>query len=182
MRKLFLFASLCLLTTAVTFFSCDEIDEVLGSMDITIDGEKAHIPSAYFQFTEGQTTITSVGVGHNIAITFAGQTAENYVLGFGKDPMEAATGAISEGFSTPTNALVYKKTLETSTNDLLISVFGKLEVKEVSKTAMKGSFEVTVANFETLRDLDAQAIVRAITGADSKKITGTFSAISLTNK
>lgn len=167
---------------ATTFFSCEEMEDVIGSMDITIDGKETHIPSAYFQFADETTIITAVGVGHNISVNFHGKTAGTYTLGFGQDATAAIEAAFSGGFTTPKNVLVYKPILNTNTQDIMTSVFGKIKITEASSTSMKGSFDVTVADFETLRNLDLAGVRDILNGSESSRISGTFTAVSMTNK
>lgn len=182
MKRLFLFASLFLFTTTSMFFSCEETQDIIGNMDITIDGKEAKIPSAYFQFTGETTTITAVGVGHNVSIHFRGKTPGTYTLGFGQDATSAVREAIAKGFENPENILIYKPVLNLETGDIMTSMFGTIKITESSSSSLKGSFEATVADFDKLRNLNLAGIIDILNGESSSRIKGTFNAVSITNK
>ena len=70
MKKIMRFL-VCLLAP-VMFFGCEEVQDMVGEMNITIAEEQVKIPDALFTQIEGVPTIVETSVKESVAIAFKG--------------------------------------------------------------------------------------------------------------
>ncbi|MDR2010480.1 MAG: hypothetical protein LBQ22_08355 [Bacteroidales bacterium] len=165
---------------SLAFVSCDDdktIEDLTGSMNVTVDGTNDNFSAVYFQYT-GNKTIISSG---KINITLDGQTTGEYTLGLGKNATSAATGIISGGISAITsgNTLVYTSTASLAATQT--SVYGTLTITEASNDKLEGTFSTTVTELSNLTDLNLESILAILRGSESSTIEGSFKAVSYSN-
>ena len=166
---------------SLVFVSCGDDDEnplevLTGKMEITVDGKSENFSAVYFQYQGDKTRITA---GTQINIIIDGKSAGEYTLGLGRDANTAANEIVSNGISAINsgNAVAYTPSI----SDAQTSVYGLLTLTEVTNIKLTGSFSVTVAELSNLINLDLTSILSVLNGSTSKKIEGTFTAVSYTN-
>ncbi len=120
------------------FSSCEETEELLGSMTVTIGEATYKIPDALFYGDNGNTYVASSNLKENVAIMFKGNSVGTYKLGLGEDLIEAAVniGSISEMENTfvytPTTGIV---------EEGVTAICGTLEITSYNTSKLIGTFE-----------------------------------------
>lgn len=135
MRKL-MFALVCL-ALPFAFWSCEDTEELIGAIDITIGTETYNIPNAFFTEVSGRTAIAGSNIKESVAIEFKGSSEKTYTLGLGKDPLTAATNILN--LSNMENTLVYIPS-SGAAEDGITAVCGTLKITEYTSTKVKGEF------------------------------------------
>ncbi|MBO5963527.1 MAG: hypothetical protein J6P97_03500 [Bacteroidales bacterium] len=134
--KRIMYALACLVMPFM-FFSCEELEGLVGEMDLTINDETIHIPDAVFTELEGFTTIAGSNLKENVAIVFKGDSKGSYTLGLGKDLLSAAANV--SNITNMENTLVYVPSSGIEEDGLTL-VCGTLEITSYTKNKVKGTF------------------------------------------
>lgn len=103
MRK-FMLALVCMIVP-FAFWSCEEVEELVGSIDMTLGDKQIAIPAAVFANIDGTTTVAGTNVQESIAISFKGSATGSYTLGLGKTMLEALGNVTN--ITDMENTLVY---------------------------------------------------------------------------
>lgn len=82
--------ALVCLALPFAFWSCEDTEELIGAIDITIEDESHNIPNAFFTELSGVTTIAGTNIKESVAVAFKGSSEKTYTLGLGKDALSAA--------------------------------------------------------------------------------------------
>lgn len=169
MKKIMRFL-VCLLAP-VMFFGCEEVQDMVGEMNITIAEEQVKIPDALFTQIEGVTTIMGTNVKESVAIAFTGDSVGTYTLGLGTDLLSAA-GNITN-ISSMENTLVYIPTSGIR-EDGMTTLCGTLEITKYTSQKVEGTFSGYGIKTSILSegDLSWDALQESI-----KEISGSFKAV-----
>lgn len=169
MKKIMRFL-VCLLAP-VMFFGCEEVQDMVGEMNITIAEEQVKIPDALFTQIEGVTTIVGTNVKESVAIAFTGDSVGTYTLGLGTDLLSAA-GNITN-ISSMENTLVYIPTSGIR-EDGMTTLCGTLEITKYTSQKVEGTFSGYGIKTSILSegDLSWDALQESI-----KEISGSFKAV-----
>ena len=135
MKKIMRFL-VCLLAP-VMFFGCEEVQDMVGEMNITIAEEQVKIPDALFTQIEGVTTIVGTNVKESVAIAFKGDGVGTYTLGLGTDLLSAAANL--SNISSMENTLVYIPSSGIS-EDGMTTLCGTLEITKYTSQKVEGTF------------------------------------------
>lgn len=133
MKKIIL--SLMLLTPFF-FSSCEDVKELTGSMEFTIDKESYSFPVATFVKDGDKTIITSSELTNTATITFKGKTTQTYPLGIGADLIEAILNI--NKLDKAENVFIYFPT--GGLDDSFISLYGTLQITEYTSKTIVGTF------------------------------------------
>ena len=169
MKKIMRFL-VCLLAP-VMFFGCEELQDIVGEMNITIGEEQVKIPDALFTQIEGITTIVGTNVQESVAIAFTGDSVGTYTLGLGTDLLSAA-GNITN-ISSMENTLVYIPTSGIR-EEGMTTLCGTLEITKYTSQKVEGTFSGYGIKTSILSegDLSWDALQESI-----KEISGSFKAV-----
>ena len=169
MKKIMRFL-VCLLAP-VMFFGCEELQDMVGEMNITIGEEQVKIPDALFTQIEGITTIVGTNVQESVVIAFTGDSVGTYTLGLGTDLLSAA-GNITN-ISSMENTLVYIPTSGIR-EEGMTTLCGTLEITKYTSQKVEGTFSGYGIKTSILSegDLSWDALQESI-----KEISGSFKAV-----
>ncbi len=134
--KRIMFALACFVMPFM-FFSCEDLEGLVGEIDLTIGEETIHIPDAVFTELEGFTTIAGSNLKENAAIVFKGDSKGSYTMGLGEDLLSAAANV--SNITNMENTLVYVPSSGIEEDGLTL-ICGKLEITSYTKTKVKGTF------------------------------------------
>ena len=135
MRKL-MFALVCL-ALPFAFWSCEDTEELIGAIDITIGSETYNIPNAFFTEVSGSTAIAGSNIKESVAVAFKGSSEKTYTLGLGKDALSAAANIMNIG--SMENTLVYIPSSGVK-DDGITAVYGTLKITKYTDTKVEGEF------------------------------------------
>lgn len=162
-----------MLLTPFFFSACQDVEEVTGKMDLTINGEAHSFPMATFVRVGDYTTITSTNVSNSVTIAFKGNSKGTYALGVGTDLLSAIAHVAN--ISNAENALLYFPI--SNSNDAFASLFGNLIISEYSSDKITGSFTGVGISKDLLEGITGSQIDTIING-NNKSFAGTFTAVA----
>lgn len=153
------------------FFGCEELEDMVGEINMTIGEETVKIPDALFTQIEGVTTIAGTNIQESVAIVFTGDSVGTYTLGLGDDLLSAA-GNITN-IADIENSLVYIPTSGIK-EDGVTMICGKLEITKYNNQNIEGTFTGYGLKTSILQEgnIDFSSIQESI-----KEINGDFRAI-----
>lgn len=176
MKKIILFF---MLLTPFFFSACEDVEEVTGKMDLTINGENFSFPMSTFVKSGDYTTITSTDDGSkSISIIFKGKTTGNYTLGLGKNLIDVLDTIFH--MNNPNdiyniydkNVVIYYPT--GNSDEAFVSLFGTLTISEYSSDKITGTF----SGKGLTKDKITTSIDSTIIVGNYKDFSGTFTAKS----
>lgn len=167
MKKIILFF---MLLTPFFFSACENVEDVTGKIDLTINGEKFSFPMATFAKSGDYTTITSTDVSNTVSIIFKGKTTGNYTLGIGTDLLDAILHIDSINNLNNKNVVIYYPTGQS--DDAFVSLYGNLTISEYTSDKITGTFSGKGLSKDVILSGNVDSIVRA----NCKDYSGTFTA------
>lgn len=135
MRK-FMLALVCMIVP-FAFWSCEEVEELVGSIDMTLGDKQIAIPAAVFANIDGTTTVAGTNVQESIAISFKGSATGSYTLGLGKTMFEALRNVTN--ITDMENTLVYVPSSGIK-DDGMTAIYGELTITKYSANKVEGEF------------------------------------------
>lgn len=135
MRK-FMLALVCMIVP-FAFWSCEEVEELVGSIDMTLGDKQIAIPAAVFANIDGTTTVAGTNVQESIAISFEGSATGSYTLGLGKTMFEALRNVTN--ITDMENTLVYVPSSGIK-DDGMTAIYGELTITKYSANKVEGEF------------------------------------------
>lgn len=135
MRK-FMLALVCMIVP-FAFWSCEEVEELVGSIDMTLGDKQIAIPAAVFANIDGTTTVAGTNVQESIAISFKGSATGSYTLGLGKTMFEALRNVTN--ITDMENTLVYVPSSGIK-DDGMTAICGELTITKYSANKVEGEF------------------------------------------
>ncbi len=169
MRK-FMLALVCL-AIPFAFWSCEDAEELIGAIDISIEEESHNIPNALFTELSGVTTIAGSNIKESVAIAFKGSKEGSYTLGLGKDALAAAANILN--ITSMENTLVYVPS-SGAKEDGVTAVCGTLKITKYSDNKVEGEFSGygVKTSLITSGDIDWSDLQ-----SNLQQISGTFTAV-----
>ncbi len=168
MKKIILFF---MLLTPFFFSACENVEDVTGKVDLTINGENFSFPMATFVKSGDYTTITSTDVSNTVSIVFKGKTKGNYTLGIGTDLLDAILHIDSIDNIYDKNVVIYYPT--GNADNAFVSLYGNLTISEYTSDKITGTFsgKGLTKDIITSGNVDSTIIV-----GNYKDFSGTFTA------
>ncbi len=159
------------------FSSCEEVKELTGSIDITIDESTYHIPVATF-YSNGKTThITGTNVMQSVVLKVKDVAVGKKNLGLGKDAL-SAIGNLNE-ITSMDNTLIYIPSSGID-KDGMTALYGTITFTKVTDNIIEGTFEgggVKTSVIDEMGDVSLTEISDLITD-----FSGKFEAVGITNE
>lgn len=154
-----------------TFSSC-EPEDLVGNIDITIDGSTYHIPVAVFYAEGNDTYIAGTNIKQSVTFKLEDVEVGKKTLGLGKTLYSAATNL--DKIDDMKNTLVYIPT-SGITEDGMTAMYGTITITKATKSIVEGTFEgggVKTSVLQSLSNLDYDNFEDNVV-----KFSGSFSAV-----
>lgn len=172
-----LLSLLAIFIAVFTFSSCEDVEELAGSVDITIDKETYHLPAAVFYSNGDNTFITGSNIKQSVAFKIKDAKVGKKTLGLGKTIL-GAVGNLSD-IASMDNTLIYVPTSGIE-KDGMTALYGTITLSKVTNNVIEGTFEgggVKTSIIDEMGDVSITEIEELIT-----EFSGEFTAIGVTTK
>jgi len=168
-----------MILTPFFFSACEDVEDITGKVDLTINGENFSFPMATFVKSGDYTTITSTDDGSkSISIIFKGKTTGNYTLGLGNNLIDvldtiAHMDPLTDIYKIyDKDVVIYYPTGDS--DEAFVSLFGTLTISEYTSDKITGTF----SGKGLTKDKITSGIDTAIILSNYKDFSGTFTAKS----
>jgi hypothetical protein len=172
-----LLSLLAIFIAVFTFSSCEDVEELAGSVDITIDKETYHLPAAVFYSNGDNTFITGSNIKQSVALKIKDVNVGKKTIGLGKTIL-SAVGNLSD-IASMENTLIYVPTSGIE-KDGMTALYGTITFSKVTNNVIEGTFEgggIKTSIIDEMGDVSITEIEELIT-----EFSGEFTAIGVTTK
>jgi hypothetical protein len=161
-----------------TLSSCEDMEQLAGEMDITIDKSTYHIPTAVFYSNGNNTFITGTNIKQSVALKVKDIAVGKKTLGLGNNVLSAIGNL--DNISSMENTLVYIPSSGIE-KDGMTALYGTITITKVTSTLIEGTFEGGGVKTSLLDDLSSLGSLLDA-GDVIEEFSGTFKAYGVTNE